>query len=158
MFLYFEKVVFLYGIFKDWSIYEKEHLLRLKLHTKLSLKVFLQIVVVLNIKNNILKIQENLSTEKLLFSRWRPRWPPFASNGNKSFIIYPRDMILVSTPMFWRSRNSLRPVKVQLNDQVFLKSKMASNMAGQYTKMTITNLIFTLEFQILCLHRDFMAQ
>ena len=43
---------------------------------KLLQKVFQRIWVVFNIINNILKVPQNPTSGKLLFSKWRPRWPP----------------------------------------------------------------------------------
>ena len=42
---------------------------------KLEQKVCQLFSVVLGVLNNILKVYQNLTTEKVLFSRWRSRWP-----------------------------------------------------------------------------------
>ena len=43
---------------------------------KLQQKVFQRFLVVFDLRNNVLKVDQNQRFEKLLFSRWRPRWPP----------------------------------------------------------------------------------
>ena len=43
---------------------------------KLLQKVFQRIWGVFDIITNILKVPQNPTSGKLLFSKWRPRWPP----------------------------------------------------------------------------------
>ena len=43
---------------------------------KLLQKVSQRYIVVYGVLNNISKVYQNLTMQKVLFSRWRPRWPP----------------------------------------------------------------------------------
>ena len=93
-------------------------------------KVFQRFSVVFEVLNNILKILENRTFGKVLFSKWRPRWPPLHLNGNTSVIVCRGVVILVSTPWFWGSRNPLRPVRLSSGNQKCVIFKMASKMAA----------------------------
>ena len=110
----------------DGSIYDKKY----PNPKKLLQKVFQRFSVVFDVLNNILKILENRTFGKVLFSKWRPRWPPLHLNGNKLVIVCRRVVILVSTPWFWRSMNPLRPVRLPSGNQNGVIFKMASKMAA----------------------------
>ena len=111
---------------KKYSIYGKKH----PNPNKLQQKVFQRFLIVFDLGNNILKVYPNRRFGKLLFSRWRPRWPPIPKHGHKSLIIHPRDIILVSIPWFWGSENPLRQVRMVFDGLENPKSKMASKMAA----------------------------
>ena len=115
----------------DGSIYDKKY----PNPKKLLQKVFQRFSVVFDVLNNILKILENRTFGKVLFSKWRPRWPPLHLNGNKSVIVCRRVVILVSTPWFWRSMNPLRPVRLPSGNQKGVIFKMASKMAAVALKL-----------------------
>ena len=102
---------------------------------KLLQKVFQRFLLVFDVLNNIQKILENRTFGKVLFSKWRPRWPPLHLNGNKSVIVCRRVVILVSTPWFWRSMNPLRPVRLPSGNQKGVIFKMASKMAAIALKL-----------------------
>ena len=53
-------------------IYEKTHLTLKKLQQEVSQRF----IVALGVFINISKVYQNLTVQKVLFSRWRPRWPP----------------------------------------------------------------------------------
>jgi len=76
---------------------------------KLLQKLFQLILLGFSVLYNILKVYQNRSLRKVLFSRWRPICPPKPSNGHKSVTINSKLMILVSIPMFLGARNTLRP-------------------------------------------------
>ena len=67
-------------------IYEKTHLTLKKLQQKVSQRF----IVVLGVLDNISKVYLNLTMQKVLFSRWRPRWPPDSKNSNHLLIYHPK--------------------------------------------------------------------
>ena len=115
----------------DGSIYDKKY----PNPKQIATKGFQRFSVVFDVLNNILKILENRTFGNVLFSKWRPRWPPLHLNGNKSVIVCRRVVILVSTPWFWRSMNPLRPVRLPSGNQKCVIFKMASNMAAIALKL-----------------------
>ena len=66
------------GLF--WPLYPIAEILVWSIYTltpnKLLQKVFQWILVVIDIISNTLKIPQNPTSGKLLFSKLRPRWPP----------------------------------------------------------------------------------
>ena len=46
-------------------------------------EIFQWIMLLLGMINNILKIQDKITTGKAPFSRWRPQWLPGAENAYK---------------------------------------------------------------------------
>ena len=55
--------------------------------------------------------------------RWRPRWPPQARNAHRSWTEGHRVLVLVSTPRFSGSRNSIKPFIWSLSHLVRWNSK-----------------------------------
>ena len=88
---------------------------------KLQQMVFQLFLGVFDLRNNISKIYQNPTMGKWLFSRWRPRWPPFTKNGHNSLIIHPRHAISVRIPWFRGSKDLLRQVTVNINTPGYLE-------------------------------------
>lgn len=109
---------------------------------KLLQKVFWWFSLVSYVSNNILKVYRSLTTGKGQISRWRPRWPPNHSNAPNSLIIHPRQVIWVSNPMFSMSRNLNSSFKLQRNNYIITKSKVADQCGRQRKKTPQTSSLF----------------
>ena len=87
--------------------------------------------------------------------RWRPKYQKSLKLAYNSFI---RVVILVSTAMFWGSRDPIWPKQILLSNEISCKSKMAAKMTVKLLLTAIIRLLFTPELQFWCLNPCFGGQ
>ena len=103
---------------------------------KLLQKVSQLILVGVSALYNIIKVYQSRTPGKVLFSRWRPRWPPKPLNDHNYVTNNTNLMILVSIPRFLGAKNTLRSYKMMLAYMCNTKIQYGVKNGRQHLKMT----------------------